>query len=63
MQLYANEVGNLEEIDKLLDWTRKIWTDQSQVLNLKLLLQKLPTKKIQDQIASQVNSIKNLEDT
>ena len=67
-QLYANKVDNLEKMDKFLerfqDWTRKkykIWTEQSQVMKLKLWLKIFQLTKPQDQMASQVNSNKHLE--
>ena len=60
-------MDNLEEMDKFLegttfqDWTRKkqkIWTDQSQVMKLKLWFKNFQQTKVQDQMASQANSIK-----
>ena len=63
-------MDNLEEMDKFLekhnlwDWTRKkqiIRTDQSQALKLKLWLKIFQQTKSQDQMASQVKSIKHLE--
>ena len=69
-QLYANKMDNLEEMDKFLErynlprlnqeeW--KIWTDQSQVMKLKLWLKIFQQTIVQDQMASQVSSIKHLE--
>ena len=69
-QLYANKMENLEEMDKFLErynlpnWTRKkqkIWTNQSQVMKLRLWFKIFQQRKAQDQMASQVNSIKHLE--
>ena len=62
-QLYANKMDNLEEMEKfaekhnLWDWTRK----KSQIMKLKLWLKIFQQTKVQDQMASQVNSIKHLE--
>ena len=70
MQLYANKTENLEEMDKFLkecNLTRlnpdeiEIWTDQSQVLKLKLWWKNFQQTKVQEQMASQANSIKHLE--
>ena len=69
-QLYANKMDKLEEMDKFLerytfqDWTgkkQKIWTYQSQGMKLKLWLKIFQQTKVQDQMASQANSIKHLE--
>ena len=58
----------IEEMDKFLvrynlprlnQEKQKIWTDQSQVLKLKLWLKNFQQTKIQDQMASQANSIKH----
>ena len=69
-QLYVNKMDNLEEMDTFLEKHNllrlnqeeiEIWTDQSQVMKLKLWLNIFQQTKAQDQMASQVNSIKHLE--
>ena len=69
-QLYASKMDNVEEMDKFLEKHNlprlnqeeiEIWTDQSQALKLKLWLKIFQQTKAQDQMASQVNSIKDLE--
>ena len=70
MQLYANKMENLEEMDKFIeqynlprlnqDETEKKM-DQSQDLKSKLWLKNFQQTKVQDQMASQANSIKHLE--
>ena len=69
-QLYANKMDNLEEMDKFLEKynfpklnqeRQKILTDPSQAWKLKLQTEIVQQTKAQDQMASQVNSNKNLE--
>ena len=70
MQLYANKMENLEEMDKFLEKYNlprlnqdeiEKWMDPSQELKLKLWLKNFQQTKVQDQMASQANSIKHLE--
>ena len=68
-QLYANKMDNLEEMDKFLEKhnlprlnQEEIENiNQSQALKLKLWLKIFQQTKVQDQMASQMNSIKHLE--
>ena len=69
-QLYANKMDNLEEMENFLEkynfpnWTRKkykILTDPFQAQKLKLSSEIFQQTKAQDQMASQLNSTKNLE--
>ena len=68
-QLYANKMDNLEEMDKLLEKYNFPKLNQEEIENLNRLItsteietviRNLPTK-AQDQMASQLNSTKNLE--
>jgi len=61
-------MNSLEEMDKFLgryqDWTsrkEKIWIDQLHVMKLNQKFKRSQQAKVQDQIASQVNSIKHLQ--
>ena len=63
-------MDNLEEMDTFLEKHNLLklnqeeienMTDQSQVMKLKLWLKIFQQTKVQDQMASQVNSIKHLE--
>ena len=69
-QLYGNKMDNLEEIDEFLEKYNLPKLDQEEIENLNRLItsmeietviKNLPTSKAQDQMASQVNSTKNLE--
>ena len=69
MQLYANKTDNLEERDKFLerDNPPRLNQDEIEKMNgpitrteIETVIKKLPTK-VQDQMASQANSIKHLE--
>ena len=69
-QLYTNKLDNPEEMDKFLEsyyFTRlneeeiENMNRPSQVMKLKLWLKIFQQTKVQDQMASQVNSIKHLE--
>jgi len=70
MQLYINKIENLEEMDKFwekynlpsLNWD-KIEKTNGPITRTEIetVIKKLPTNKIQYQMASQVNSIKHLE--
>ena len=71
MQLYANKMENLEEMDKFLEKYNlprlnqyeiaKMNRPKSQELKLKLWLKNFQQTKVQDQMASQANPIKHLE--
>ena len=69
-QLYANKMDNLEEIDKFLEMHNLPRLNQAEIENMnrpiktteiEIVIKNLPTKKTQDQMASQANSIKHLE--
>ena len=68
-QLYANKTDNLEEMDKLLEKHSLLRLNQEEIENInrpitstetETVIKNLPTKKAQDQMPSQVNSIKYL---
>ena len=70
MQLYANKMENLEEMDKFLEKHNRPRRNQdeiekmngpSQELKLKLGLKNFQQTKVQDQMASKANSTKHLE--
>ena len=69
-QLYANKMDSLEGMDKFLEKYNFPKLNQEEIENLnrpitnmeiETVIKNLPTKKAQDQMASQVNSTKNLE--
>ena len=69
-QVYANKMDNLEEMDKFLEKHNLLRLNQeeienvnrpTQALNLKLCFKIFQQTKAQDQMASQVNSIKHLD--
>ena len=69
-QLYANKMDNVEGMDKFLEKYNFPKLDQEEIENLnrpitsteiETVTRNLPTNKAQDQMASQVNSTKNLE--
>ena len=69
-QLYANKMDNVEEMDKFLEKHNLLRLNQEEIENinrpitstkLKLGLKNFQQTKAQDQMASQVNSIKHLE--
>ena len=69
-QLYANKMDNLEEMDKFLASYNLPRLRQEKIENMnrpitsneiETVIKNLPTTKVQDQMASQVNSIKHLE--
>ena len=68
-QSYANKFENLEEMDKFLETYSLPKLDQEEINQLSRLstrneieyvIKTLPTNKVQDQIASQVNSTKHI---
>ena len=68
-QLYANKTDSLEEMDKFLEKYNLPRLSQEETENMnrpitssETVIQKLPTK-VQDQMASQMNSIKHLDNT
>ena len=69
-QLYANKVDNHEEMDKFLEKYNFLRLDKEELENInrpitsneiETVIKNIPTNKVQDQTASQVNSIKHLE--
>ena len=69
-QLYANKMDNLEEMDKFLEKYNFPKLNQEEIENLncpitsteiKIVIRNLPANKSLDQMASQLNSTKNLE--
>ena len=69
-QHYANKMDNLEEMDKFLERCNLPKLNQEEIENMnrtitvmkfKLWLKIFQQTKVQDQMASQVNSIKHLE--
>ena len=69
-QLYASKMDNLEEMDKFLEMHNLLRLNQEEIENInrpitrtkiETVIKNLTTKKAQDQMASQVNSIKHLE--
>ena len=70
-QLYANKMDNLEEMDKFLEMHNLLRLTQEEIENMnrpitsteiETVIKNLPTK-AQDQMASQANSIKHLENS
>ena len=68
-QLYINKMDNLEEMDKSLEMYNLPRLNQEEIENMnrpstssetETVIKNLPTK-VQEQMASQVNSIKHLE--
>ena len=69
-QLYANKMDNLEEMDKFLERYKLLRLNQKEIENMnrpitsneiETVIKIFQQTKVQDQIASQVNSIKYLE--
>ena len=69
-QLYANKMDNLEEMDTYIEKHNPLRLNQEEIENInrpitsteiETVIKILPTNKAQDQMASQVNSIKHLE--
>ena len=69
-QLYANKMDNVEEMDKFLEKYNFPKLNQEEIENLnrpitsmeiKTVIRNLPANKAQVQMASQLNSTKNLE--
>ena len=69
-QLYGSKIGNLDEMDRVLDKLnlprlkqkeKEIMNNPKQALKLKLWSKISPKAKAQEQMASQENSIKHLE--
>ena len=68
-QLYVNKMDNLEGMHKFLEKHNLLRLNQEEIENInrpitnteiETVIKNLPTKKAQDQMASQVNSIKHL---
>ena len=71
-QLYANKMDNLEEMDKFLERYSFTRLNQEELENInrpitsneiETVIENLPRNKVQDQMASQANSIKHLENS
>ena len=69
-QLYANKMDNLEEMDKFLEKYNFPKLNQEEIENLnrpitsmeiETAIRNLPTTNAQDQMASEMNSTKNLK--
>ena len=69
-QLYANKMDNHEEMDKFLERYNlpRLNQEELEIINrpitsneIKTAIKNLPKKEVQDQMASQANSIKHLE--
>ena len=69
-QLYANKMDSLEEMDKFLERYNLPRLNQEEIENMnrsmtsneiETVIKNLQQTKVQDQMASQVNSIKHLE--
>ena len=66
-QLYSNKMDNLKEMDRFLEKFNLLRLNQVQNLNLirsteiEAVIKNIPKNKVQDQMASQENSIKHLE--
>ena len=69
-QLYDNKTDNLEEMDNFLEKHNIPRLNQEEIENInrpvtsteiETVIKNLPTNKAQDQMASQANSIKQLE--
>ena len=69
-QLYGKKMDNLEEMDRFLEKFNLSRLNQEEIeitnnpiisTEIEAVVKNLPTKKAQDQIASQENSIKHLE--
>ena len=69
-QLYVKKMENLEEMDRFLDMHNLPRLNQEEIENMnrpitsteiETVIKNIPTKIIQDQMASQLNSIKHLE--
>ena len=69
-QLYGNKIDNPEEMDRFLEMFSlpRLNQEETEIMNnpitsteIEAVVKNLPTKKAQDQIASQENSIKHLE--
>ena len=70
MQLYANKIENLEEMDKFIEVYNFPRLNQGEIEQMKgpitsseseTVIKNLPTNKRPEPVASQVNSIKHLE--
>ena len=70
MQLYANKVENLEEMDKFLEKYNLPRLNQDEIekmhgsitrTEMETVIKNFQQTKVQDQMASQANSIKHLE--
>ena len=69
-QVYDNKMDNLDEMDKFLEKHNLLRLNQEEIENInrpvtsteiETVVKNLPTKKAQDQMASQANSIKHVE--
>lgn len=69
-QIYANKIDNSEETDKLLEMYNLLWLNQEEIENvnipvtsneIKTVLKVFQLTKVEDQVVSQVKSVKHLE--
>ena len=69
-QIYANKIDNAEETDKLLEMYNLLWLNQEEIENvnipvtsneIKTVLKVFQLTKVEDQVVSQVKSVKHLE--
>ena len=72
MQLYVNKMENLEEMDKFLEKYNLLRLNQDEIekmdgpiirTEIESVILELQQTKVQDQMASEANSIKHLEKT
>ena len=71
-QLYGNKMDNLEEMDRFLEKFNfpRLNQEEIEAINnpitgteIEAVIKNLPKRKVQDQVASQENSIKHLDNS